>query len=43
MFCYSSIDEIVIRNIRNDNSIYITSDGRIGLPGLNENNIDYVV
>ena len=43
MFCYSSIDEDVINSIRKDYSIYMTNDGRISIPALNDKNMDYVV
>lgn len=43
MFCYTSIDKKILHDMRKKRGIYITDDGRISIPGLNNKNLDYVV
>lgn len=42
MFAYTGLNGEQVIKLINDYHIYLTSDGRISIPGLNTGNIDYV-
>jgi aspartate aminotransferase len=42
MFCYTGLNSEQVNKLINEHHIFLTSDGRISIPGLNTSNIDYV-
>ena len=42
MFCYSGLKPNEIKTLKDKYHIYITSDGRINMAGVNNSNIDYL-
>ena len=42
MFCYSGFEPYIIENLKNNYHIYMTSDGRISMSGINNYNIEYL-
>lgn len=42
MFAYTGFNKEIVDQLRNDYSIYMTSDGRISICGLNTKNLDYI-
>lgn len=43
MFCYTGLTKDQVDILINEHNIYLTSDGRISMAGINQHNIDYVV
>ncbi len=41
-FCYSGLSQSLVERLTKEHGIYMTSDGRINLAGLNWDNVDYV-
>jgi aspartate aminotransferase len=41
MFAYSGLKNEMVEEIRNKHSVYFPLDGRITIPAINKNNIDY--
>lgn len=42
MFFYSGLSVQQCERLINDHSIYVVKNGRIAVPGINENNVDYL-
>ena len=42
MFCYTGLNSEQVSKLINEHHIFLTSDGRISIPGLNTSNINYV-
>jgi aspartate aminotransferase len=42
MFCYTGLNSEQVHKLIHEHHIYLTSDGRISMAGLNTGNIDYV-
>jgi len=42
MFAYTGMTAKQVDKLREDKHIYMTSDGRISIAGLNTGNLDYV-
>jgi aspartate aminotransferase len=42
MFCYSGLSPDEVARMRADHSVYLTTDGRISMAGVNSGNVDYV-
>lgn len=42
MFCYTGLNAEQVSKLINEHHIFLTSDGRISIPGLNTSNVDYV-
>jgi len=43
MFCYTGLNPKQLQALRSKHGVYIIDSGRISLPGLNEDNLDYFV
>lgn len=43
MFCYTGLNKKQLQALRSEHGVYIIDSGRISLPGLNEDNIEYFV
>ena len=42
MFAYSGLRKEMVEEIRDKHSVYFPLDGRITIPAINKNNIDYL-
>lgn len=42
MFAYTGLSPEQVEKLKTDYHIYMTSDGRISIAGLNTHNIDYI-
>src|SRR5699024_10387309 len=43
MFCYTGLTLQQLETLRQKYGVYIIDSGRISMPGLNDDNVDYVV
>jgi len=42
MFAFTGLNKEMVEQLRNEDSIYMTADGRISIAGLNSGNLDLV-
>jgi aspartate/tyrosine/aromatic aminotransferase len=42
MFAFTGLNKEMVEQLRKDYAIYMTTDGRISICGLNTKNLDYV-
>lgn len=42
MFAFTGLSKEMVEQLKNEYAIYMTTDGRISIAGLNTKNLDYV-
>jgi aspartate aminotransferase len=42
MFAYTGLNQEMTETLKNEHHIYMTTDGRISVAGLNEGNLPYI-